>query len=306
MTVQEIITDQIIKMLESGLIPWDKPFSGMSPRNIRGTGYRGINLLILGSQGFRSPFWVTFNQVRGLGGKIIKGSHATKIVFWKWVNRDPDYDPDLTPVPGTEGEKFPILRYYNVFNLDQTEGIPEDKIPSVPGSGPGIDPISGIESWIEKIPGLEIKYSSEDKACYSPSGDYIQIPGPEYFTSPEGYYQTHFHEIGHWSGHQDRLNRDLTGHFGTESYSFEELIAELFSAFQCGHFGIEKSVIRNNVAYIQSWIKVLKNDPKMIIKACSQSQKIQDYLFKLTGTESGSESGETEDPDLSPETVKVA
>jgi len=288
MKVQEIITNDIIDMLSEGTIPWDKPFNGVSPRNIRGTGYRGINLLILGTQGFTSPYWLTFNQCRGLGGKVIKGSKGTKIVFWKWVKQSPDFDPDETdPVAQGIGDKakYPILRYYTVFNLDQTEGIPEEKIPAIPeleSRGNDWDPILEAQKFIRSIPDIDIRYSHIDIAFYDSTQDYIQIPEPKYFASPEGYYSTQFHEIGHWTGHKDRLNRDLKGlRESKHSYSFEELIAELTSAFLCARFGLLKSTVRNHAGYIQSWIQALKNDPAMIIKASSRAQKALDYILEI-------------------------
>ena len=296
MNVSEIITNEIIKIIESGTIPWDKPFVGVPPRNIRGTGYRGINLLILGTQGHESPYWLTFNQCRGLGGKIVKGSKGTKIIFWKWIAKNPDFDPDnIEPEgKGTEG-KYPILRYYTVFNLSQTEGIDPEKIPVIPEMNrpEGFDPIQDIDQFIADIPGLEIRYSHEDCGFYNPTEDYIQIPESKYFKSPQGYYSVHFHEIAHWTGSKSRLNRDLRSVLDPESYSFEELVAELTSAFLCGYFGIEKSVIRNSAAYISNWVRVLKSDPKMIIKASSQAQKSLDYLLKISGrTESEKSEGD--------------
>ena len=283
--VSEIITNEIISIIESGTIPWDKPFVGVSPRNIRGTGYRGINLLILGTQGMTSPIWLTFNQCRGLGGKIVKGSKGTKIIFWKWIAKNPDFDPDdIEPdEKGTKG-KYPILRYYNVFNLSQTEGIDPEKIPDIPEmNADDFDPFPDIDRFIADIPDLDIRYSHEDCGFYNPTEDYIQIPESRYFKSPEGYYSVHFHEIGHWTGHKNRLNRNLSTIRDPENYSFEELVAELTAAFLCGYFGIEKSVIRNSASYIANWVRVLKSDPKMIIKAASHAQKSMDYLLKVSG-----------------------
>jgi antirestriction protein ArdC len=309
MKANEIIASEFVEKIEkSGKLPWFKPWYGIEPVNIRGTGYRGINLLILGfemiTQEYKSPYWLTFNQCRGLGGKIKKGSKGVKIVFWKWVNSSPDFDPDLSPqnpqdIDNSQGKQYPILRYYNVFNIDQTEGIPEDKLPEIPEiKGESWNPIEETEKFIGSIPGLEIRYSVADIACYKPSEDYIQIPSPETFQGPEHYYSVHFHEIGHWTGHPDRLNRDLKSlRESKHDYSFEELIAELTAAFLCNKFGILNRTFNNSAAYIQSWVKVLKSDPKMIFKAASKAQKAFDYIVDIADYET---------PQETPEGVEIA
>jgi antirestriction protein ArdC len=255
------------------------------------------------TQEYKSPYWLTFNQCRGLGGKIKKGSKGVKIVFWKWIDKilDPDsFDPDSIQDPETvKKTQVPILKYYIVFNLDQTEGIDPAKLPDNPETDNNSwDPITETEKFIGSIPGLEIRYSVADIACYKPSEDYIQIPSPETFQGPEHYYSVHFHEIGHWTGHPDRLNRDLKSlRESKHDYSFEELIAELTAAFLCNKFGILNRTFNNSAAYIQSWVKVLKSDPKMIFKAASKAQKAFDYIVDIADYET---------PQETPEGVEIA
>jgi len=276
--VYEIITNEIIKKLEDGVIPWERPWDGMyTPKNFAsGKEYRGINTILLGMQMYDSPFWATFKQIQNNYGRIKKGEKSTIVVFWKWLEvKDDDSDnPEAT-------KEIPFLRYYRVFNLEQTEGIPWEKCMQFEERkfNP-IDTCTNIVICFKDKP--EIKLGG-GRAYYSPIEDKLQIPIQSDFKSSEGYYSTLFHELVHSTGHVSRLNRkSIVDHnpFGSKEYSKEELIAEIGAAFLCSFTGIKNETIDNSASYIQSWLRVLKEDCKMIVIAAGQAQKAVDYICK--------------------------
>lgn len=272
-----MITNIIIEKLEEGVIPWQMPWTiDDIPRNlISNKPYRGINMMLLyhHSQFFNSPFFLTFKQIQQLNGKIIKGSKSFPIVFWKLKK----YQDSQTE------EKFtiPILKYYRVFNLSQVEGINPDKIPEIETNTHEFTPIEKaeqlVEFWVDS-PNIKL---GEPKAYYSPGFDYIGMPDQKYFHSDEEYYSTLFHELIHSTGHKSRLNRFTKNHnhtFGSDDYSKEELIAEIGSSFLCGVCDISHRTIDNSAAYINGWLRKLKNDKKLIIQASGKAQKAADYI----------------------------
>jgi len=276
--IYQKITDFMVASLECGVIPWQKPWntSETAPRNISGHIYRGVNIWMLLGQEYASPFWLTFNQAVNLGGKIKKGEKGTIIVFWKIMKYEAtDTAPEKT---------IPYLRYYYVFNVEQTEGIPEDKLPKTNlGDKLNFSPIENceniLEAWDDKP---NVKYGGS-RAYYTPAHDYVQMPPVEDFVGAEEYYSVLFHEFVHSTGHHSRTNRHakLSDHrFGSKDYSQEELVAELGAAYLCGMAGIENSTIDNSAAYIKSWIKSLKNDPAMLLNAAGQAQKACDYIMQ--------------------------
>lgn len=283
-TVYQIITDRIIDKLENGVIPWKQPWkhylSEHAPSNIVSKKpYRGINTFMLASSGFNSNFWGSYKQWSSLGGQVRKGEKGTPVIFWsssKYVKE------------GSNGEKEEktglLLRYYTVFNASQVEGVELPKI-SLPSSE--VQPIDRCVSMIEnaktmnRIPEIEHK---ESRAYYSASKDLVNMPLPGSFKDGEHYYSVLFHELIHSSGHKDRLNRDgITGShsFGSKAYSQEELIAEMGSAFLCGHAEILPSTIEDSAAYLKSWIQALKGDSKLLIHAASKAQKAAEYLLGI-------------------------
>lgn len=268
----EKITQRIINSLENGVIPWDKPFTSGTPKNyISGKAYNGINTIILGLSDFSSSYWLTFNQCRQAGGTIKKGSQGLPIVFWKINEYAKENDKGEI-----ETKQIPLMRYSTVFNFDQTENIkPKEE------ENRTIIPIQEAEKIVLEMPNKPtIKQGLNP--CYIPSLDTVEINNINKFKNAEGYYSILFHELAHSTGHESRLNRqdsDKSRSFGSEDYSKEELIAEFTSAFLCGHCGILKETERNNTAYIQSWIKALKNDKSQLIKAGSQAQKAYNYII---------------------------
>jgi len=276
--VFEIVTNRIIDQLEQGVIPWRKPWKNSRPpcNLLSGKPYRGINALVCFlttfKEGFSSPFWLTFKQAKRLGGSVKKGEKGTPIVFWKWINgTDKDTGREKT---------FPCVRYYTAFNLDQCENIPESKIPQ--DKGLDFKPIEQAEKLVSEWLGKpEIRHSG-NMACYSPALDFINLPDPNRFKSVEGYYSTLFHELTHSTGHPNRLGRfeqNAVNGFGSDSYSKEELIAEIGAALLCMQCGIDSADLhQNQAAYVQNWLRALKDDRRLLVNAGQAAQKAVDLI----------------------------
>jgi len=267
--IYERITNLIIDRLQAGVVPWKQPWSSeTTPRNMVSLRpYHGINFWLLLSLGNSSPYFASFQQIKTLGGNIKKGEKSIPVVFWKLLESEDK--------PG-EIKKTPFLRYYNVFNLTQTEGIDPTKLPALELPNPNFEPISKAEELVEQWTDCPPIKLNQSQAFYSPALDLVGMPNPQsFFRAPE-YYSVLFHELTHSTGHQSRLGRhakmrDLN--FGSHSYSQEELVAEMGAAYLCGMTGIEQQTIPNSTAYIQSWIRTFKNDPKVLVLAAAQAQK---------------------------------
>lgn len=275
MKAYEVITQQILDRLEQGIIPWNRPWSanGEPPMNlVSKKPYRGINLVLTSMSGFQSPYWLTFNQCKFLKGSIKEGSKSLPIVYWDKVQvRDTQSTTGFATVP--------YIKYYRVFNVEQTEGIPASKIPEPKQRGVDHNPITECERIVaESQCKPEIKHFG-DRAYYARSFDTITLPEMRWFDTSEHYYATLFHEMIHSTGADSRLHRDMTGYFGSEPYSKEELVAEIGSSFLCATVGIEPKTIDNTVAYVQSWLKALNDDKKLVIYASAQAQKASDYVL---------------------------
>jgi antirestriction protein ArdC len=276
--IYQMVTNLIVQRLEAGVVPWQMPWksSGGMPRNLVSKKlYRGINFWYLLSFGFESPWFLTFNQVKELGGSIKKGSKSFEVVFWKMF----DYIEDDTFKP----KQVPMLRYYRVFHIDQVEGIPENKIPDTKSHDHDFNPIEGCDELITRWTDCPVIETGKGHACYIPSLDKVQLPNPRTFYQDEHYYSTLFHELVHSTGHRKRLDRHskFSDHrFGSRDYSQEELVAEMGASYLCGLCGIENVVIDNSAAYIQSWLNKLKSDNKFIVQAASYAQKAMDYILE--------------------------
>lgn len=275
MNVYEIITDRIVSLLNKGTIPWKRPWRTEMPRNmVSGKEYRGVNVLLLQSSPYPSPYWLTFNQAKSLKGSVKKGERGTPVIFWK-VGEEEDED-------GKRSKSF-ILRYYTVFNVMQCDGI---AVPPLTVSRK-VEPIAACEEVISSYflpPRVE---HGGSRACYVPSEDRILIPRRELFSSPEEYYSTLFHELAHSTGAEHRLARkgvmDHSG-FASHAYSFEELVSEIASAFLAAEAGISASVIENSASYIGHWSKVLRSEPKWMVLASSQAAKAADMIMGRLST----------------------
>lgn len=275
--VYTVVTDRIIAALEAGTVPWRKPWrsiGGVQPTSLStGKPYRGINSWILSlesmTQGYVSPYWVTFKQAQARGGSVRRGEKGTQVVLWKPMEK---VDPDTG-----ETKRTFLLRYFTVFNTDQCDGVDTPEIQAAPEDRVPIDEAEQlVRSWTSRP---EISHGG-NRACYSPLLDKVSMPQSGQFNSDESYYVTLFHELAHSTGHPSRLARTSLVDpkpFGSEDYSKEELIAEMASAYLCAEVGIEND-LDQSAAYIASWLKVLKNDRKLLVDAAAAAQKATDLV----------------------------
>jgi len=278
--VYEVITARIIKQLESGTAPWQKPWkaSGKSglPRNlITNREYRGINVWILLSSGYASPCWLTYRQARELGGHVRQGEVGLPVVYWKFGTREVQ-DGDETIE-----KKSVLCRYYTVFNLEQCEGLKIRPAESAENQ-PQVQPIEACEQVVDEWLSKPMIGHGGDHASYSKALDCVQMPERKCFDRVEEYYSTLFHELTHSTGHPTRLNRStLTDfeRFGDQNYSREELVAEMGAAFLAGYWGIDNRTINNSAAYLANWLDALKNDSRLVLVAASQAQKAADLIL---------------------------
>lgn len=276
MNVFEIVTNRVIEALNKGVIPWQQPWKGNAkPTNfLTNKAYRGINVLMLWPGEFTSPYWLTFRQAILKGGHVRKGAKGTPIVFYKPVEKD------IEEAEQNGNGRF-VLRYSTVFNVEQCEGL-EIPAPETIDTLPEISPIERCEQIIANWTGrptLNLENPDQEAAFYRPSTDTIYMPIRNRFVSAEHFYSTLWHEATHSTGHSSRLDRDMSGVSGDRSYSREELIAEMGAAFLCAVTGISNERTETNTtAYIQSWIKVFRNDSRVLVQAASQAQKAVDMI----------------------------
>jgi antirestriction protein ArdC len=273
----QTITDRIIAQMEAGVRPWAKPWSDCSvgadyslPHNLSGRPYRGANMFWLAmaqsARGYDSPVWMTFNQAKAAGGSVKKGERGTPVFFWKF---DEKIDPKTNKKTKTVWAKG-----YTVFNLAQVEGV---KVPKR-RERTAAERHAEAEALMDAT-GAKISYGG-NRACFIPALDMVQLPVREAFKAPDFFYATAFHEIGHWTGHESRLDRQFGKRFGDQAYAFEELVAELTAAFVTGHLGLANPEREDHAAYLQNWLDVLKDDPKAFITAAGKAQAAADYILK--------------------------
>ena len=272
--LQEKVTNKIIKELEAGdTAPWLKMWAGDGvAKNIKsGATYQGFNQLILGIAGFDSAYWLTFKQCEALGGKVKKGSKGTQIAYASSYNKTTENSD------GTTSERsLAFMRVYTVFNVEQCDGIeaPKEGLERVKGAGKN----ALIDAFVENT-GAKVQMSN--KACYIPSIDVIKMPPKSHWNDTDSYYSTLAHELTHWTGEKDRLDRlDLKNKKG---YAFEELVAEFGNAFLCKQFNIAPEA--RHAGYLKSWLEALKNDYTYLPKAAAQAGKAHVYLNKLQNKE---------------------
>jgi len=277
--IYQNITDRFVEQLKKGTVPWQKPWFGVQNMVSRKQ-YRGINSLLLGSSEFQSPFWVTFKQALDLGGHIKKGEKSMPVIYYKLVDKCDEAGQVIVRESGRT-DRIPFIRWANVFNFDQTEGITPPEITTGQNAGQPLEKAAAILANAKLCPIHHTGFA----ALYSPKDDVIRMPSPSSFRSLEDYHLTLFHEITHATGHSSRLNREgITKpvRFGSERYSKEELIAEIGAAFLSNEAGILTNLqFENSSAYLSSWIQKFQNDPRMIISAASLSLRGADFVLGI-------------------------
>jgi len=281
--INTMITARLIERIEAtATLPWKKPWTSVSqmPKNlITGKSYRGVNVFLLHALGYASPFFLSMKQVNAMGGRVRKGEKSCPVVFWRFVEAKED-NPDQ--------KGYALLRYFRVFNVAQCEGLPTGKVPEVEIPKREHKPLEIAEQLLRDMPNPPKIGYGRTLASYSPSLDTVSMPCPEWFTSREEFYGALWHECSHATGHASRVGRKaiMEPHgFGSHAYSQEELVAEMSAAFLCGWCGILLSTERNQAAYLKGWLKRLKADPSMLIKAGCQAQKAFDWIIDTRAQE---------------------
>lgn len=272
--IYQTVTDSIISALETGVKPWSCPWqrvpgmSGLPSNYATGAAYSGMNIMLLwysaSEQGFSDSRWMTYKQAKAEGGQVRKGEHGTTAIFYATLEKEND---------AGEVEHIPMLKTFTVFNVQQIDGLALTTETVSPEAT--FDPLPQAENLLRKS-GANIIEKGQN-AFFIPSTDEIHLPERYLFAYAANFYATGLHELVHWSGGKSRLNREMKGKFGSEGYAFEELIAELGSAFLMADLGIVGAV--QHESYIASWLKELRNDKRYIFKAASSASKAHRYLM---------------------------
>lgn len=288
--VYQKVTDKIIADLEAGELTWLKPWSAgntegriIRPLRHNGMPYNGINILMLWGAalegGYLSPTWMTFRQAKELGAHVRKGERGSLVVYADTITKTEEAED------GTEEERsIPFMKGYAVFNVEQIESLPESYYAK---PEPVIDPAQRVQHAEDFFAATDahIRHGG-NSAHYSGGSDHVQMPHFEAFCSPEAYYATLAHELTHWTKHESRLDRDFgRKRWGDEGYAREELVAELGAAFLCADLTLTPEPGTDHAAYIQSWLKVLKEDKRAIFSAAAHAQRAADFLHGLQTSE---------------------
>ena len=274
MDIYAEVTSRIMQQMENGVIPWRKPWiaSGAAVSHATGKAYSLLNQMLLGRPGE----YATYAQIQKAGGYVKKGEKASMVVFWKWIQQEDEETGEI--------KEIPFLRYYNVFHIDQCEGLtarhtkPLPTIPADPSDTTAAEEV--IYEYLGRE-GVHMTHEQGDRAYYRPATDTVMLPIRKQFMSTAEYFSTAFHELVHSTGHKSRLDRlDHVAAFGSEDYSKEELIAEIGAAALVNHTGLETpDSFRNNAAYVQNWLQVLKDDKRFIVSAAGKAEKAVNLIL---------------------------
>lgn len=279
MNVYETVTNRIIAALDSGVVPWRRPWKADAAQNVPSNfvsrkSYRGVNILLLVGTSYGCNQWLTYKQAQSIGAQVRKGERGTQVVYWRF---DKQQDED-----SGKWSTRPLCKFYTVFNVGQCDGIPA----SLPFPEAGqFDPIDSAQRVVDGYltqpnrPGLE---HGGDVAAYYPGHHKVLMPHPWTFADPQGYYATIFHEFGHSTAHPRLLNRRDSDHakFGSSAYSKEELIAEFCSAFCCAETGISNEHLEQQTqAYVHGWLHALRNDKTLAVSAAQRAQRAADMIL---------------------------
>lgn len=272
--IYQTVTDSIISALETGVKPWSRPWqrvpgmSGLPSNYATGATYSGMNIMLLwcsaSKQRFSDSRWMTYKQAKVEGGQVRKGEHGTTAIFYTTLEKEND-DGDT--------DYIPMLKTFTLFNVEQIDGLPLSDEAVCPAET--FESLPRAEALLRNSGATIIEKGQN--AFFQPSNDEIWLPERYLFSDAANFYATGLNELIHWSGVKSRLNREMKGKFGSEDYAFEELIAELGSAFLMADLGIAGEV--QHESYIASWLKALKNDKRFIFKAASAASKAHRYLM---------------------------
>lgn len=283
--VYEMVTERVLALLDEGTVPWRKPWATEGHRNlISKRAYRGINVFLLSASGYESPWWLTYKQAKQVGAHVRRGEKSSIVVFWKWIEkRTENEDGEADDV-----KRFPILRYYRVFNVEQIEVpdgvisklIDSKAIPEWPTQvADDLEPCAAADAMVNAMPDAPPITYGGDSAYYVPSLDAVTVPELSRFNSVAAFTSTRFHELVHATGHKSRTGRvkDWTG-FGSEPYAQEELVAEMGAAMLNAICGLFDETADNAAAYIEGWRSKISKDPKLVVMAAAQAQKAADWI----------------------------
>jgi putative DNA primase/helicase len=282
----EMVAEQLIEQLRAGTAPWQRPWVAGEPRSavplnpVTGKRYKGINAIFLMSQGRSDARWMTYKQAASVDAQVRKGERGTPIQYWKFSEEHNKLDEQGRPVLDAQGEPVkvtvmlerPRVFFATVFNAEQIDGLPVQAVVQ-----PTWDPLERSEALL-KASGAVIRHGESNRAYYRSSTDSIHLPDPGQFPSADRYYATALHELGHWSGHESRLGRDLANPFGSEAYAREELRAEIASMILGDELGIGHDP-GQHASYVASWIQVLQDDPLEVFRAAADAEKIHDFVL---------------------------
>lgn len=273
------VAEKLIKQLEEGTAPWQRPWANSSQDNLpmnptSGNRYKGINVVHLLSEGRADPRWMTYKQAETIGAQVRKGEKGTTIQFWSFPDRGNSEESKQQNESEKSKTSVPFVRYSSVFNAEQIDGLE----PLPPAKEKSWDSIERAER-ILLASGAQIDHAPQNRAAYYPKSDRILLPQKEQFSDAHLYYAVALHELGHWTGHESRLARDLSGAMGGERYAKEELRAEISSMLMGVEIGLGHDP-SNHVAYVAHWIAELKKDPTVIFKAAADAEKIQSFLLQ--------------------------
>jgi len=289
-TIYETITNQIVAAIEEGAglynMPWHRARADITnPVNVTsGRSYRGLNVITLWmiaeAKQYGSGTWATYQQWQEKGAQVRKGEKSASVFFWKNLNEGQDGEQAAGSSEEEGNRARFVARAYNVFNAEQVDGYEAPAVPQLPEA----ERIAEAEAFFAAIPA---RIGDGARACYIPSEDRVEMVPFRRFREARGYYSVLAHELTHWSGAKHRLDRDLSGRFGSESYAIEELVAELGAAFIAGQLGLPSEPRTDHAPYIDSWLKVLKSDSRAIFTAASKAQAAADYLAEFVGSQEG-------------------
>ena len=282
------VAENLIARLKAGTAPWQQPWepssSGFMPTNpVTGNRYKGINAIHLMAQANEDNRWLTYRQAQSVGAQVRRGEQGAVIQYWKCSERRDKLDANGNPALDERGKPIresvmlsrPRIFFATVFNAGQIDGLPPVK-----REQPAWNP-SALAEHILTSSGAEIEHGQHNRAFYRISTDSIHLPNKDQFASADRYYATALHELGHWTGHPSRLDRDLSYPFGSEGYAREELRAEIASMILGDELGIGHDPAQH-AAYVQSWIKILEDDPLEIFRAAADAEKIQNYILVMS------------------------